>query len=83
MFDHMDGVMRTLASKKTQWKEDLSFTVKLAQQKLSRYYAKVTATMAMLLISAHNLNSFLKLQLFGQWDKRMDVNPENETSHTT
>jgi hypothetical protein len=22
MFDHMDGIMRALAKKKTQWKED-------------------------------------------------------------
>ena len=30
MFDHMDGVMRALANKNTQWKEDLVFAVKLA-----------------------------------------------------
>jgi hypothetical protein len=30
MFDHMDGVMRGLAKKKTQWKEDMFFAVKLA-----------------------------------------------------
>jgi len=42
MFDHMDGVMRALAKKKPQWKEDLFFAVKLAQQKLSKYYAEVT-----------------------------------------
>jgi hypothetical protein len=30
MFDHMDGMMRALAKKKTQWKEDLFFAVKLA-----------------------------------------------------
>jgi len=35
MFDHMDGVMRALAKKKTQWKEDLFFAVKLARRKLS------------------------------------------------
>jgi len=28
MFDHMDDVMRALAKKKTQWKEDLFFAVK-------------------------------------------------------
>jgi len=33
MVDRMDGVMRALAKKKTQWKENLFFTVKLAQQK--------------------------------------------------
>jgi len=36
MFDHMDGVLQTLAKKKTQWKEDLYFAVKFAQQKLSK-----------------------------------------------
>jgi len=36
MFDHMDGVMRALAKKKTQWKEDLFFAMKFAQQKLSK-----------------------------------------------
>jgi hypothetical protein len=30
MFDHMDDVMRALAKKKSQWKEDLFFVVKLA-----------------------------------------------------
>jgi len=43
-FNHMDGVMRALAKEKTPWKEDLFFAVKLAQQKLSRYYAEVTPT---------------------------------------
>jgi hypothetical protein len=37
MFDHMDGMMRALAKKKTQWKEDLYFAVKVACQKLSKY----------------------------------------------
>jgi hypothetical protein len=53
MFDHMDGMMRALAKKKTQGKEDLFFAVKLARQKLSKYSAEVTPTMAMLLISAY------------------------------
>jgi len=30
MFDHIDGVMRALAKKKTPWKVDLFVTVKLA-----------------------------------------------------
>jgi hypothetical protein len=30
MFDHMDGVMQALAKKKTPWKEELFFAVKLA-----------------------------------------------------
>jgi len=36
MFDHMDGVMRALAKKKTPWKEDLFFAVKFPRQKLSK-----------------------------------------------
>ena len=36
MFDDMDGVMRALAKKRTQWKEDLFFAVKLARQKLAK-----------------------------------------------
>jgi hypothetical protein len=61
MFDHMDGVMRALPKKKTQWKEDLFFTVKLAQQKLSKYYAEVTPTMGILMISGQTLEMFRKL----------------------
>jgi len=83
MFDHMDGVMRALTTKKTPWKEDLFFTVKLAQQKLSKYYAEVTLTMGMLLISAHIFDPFQKLQSFRKYDKGMDINPEDEIFYTT
>jgi len=83
MFDYMDNVMWALAKKKTQWKQDLFFTVKLARQKLAKYFAKVTPMMGMLLISAHILDPFRKLRLFRQWDKGMDTNPEDETSYTT
>jgi len=83
MFDHMDGVMRALAKKKTQWKEDLFFAVKVARQKLSKYYAKVTPTTGMLLIVARSLDPFRKLQSFRKQDKGMDINPEDETSNTT
>jgi len=83
MFDLMDGVMRDLSKKITPWKEDLCFAVKLARQKLSKYYAEVTTTMGMLLISAHILDPFWKLQSFRNWDKRMDINPEDEISYTT
>jgi len=64
MFDHMDGVMRAVAKKKRPSKEDLFFTVKLARQKLSKYYAELTPSTGMLLISAHILHRFRKLQLF-------------------
>jgi len=60
MFDHMDGVMRALAKKKSTWKEDMFFAVKLARQKLSKYYAEVTSTMGMVLMSAHILDPFRK-----------------------
>jgi len=83
MFDHMDGVMRALAKKKTQWKEDLFFAVKCMRQKLSKYYTEVTPTTGILLISAHILDSFRKLRLFRQWDKGMVINPEDDTSYTT
>ena len=83
MFNHMDGVMRTLAKKKSPWKEDLFFAVKLARQKLSKYYAEVTPTTGMLLISAHILDPFRKLWSFRKWDKGMDINPEDEISYTT
>jgi hypothetical protein len=82
MFDHMDGVMRALDKQKTQWQEALFFAVKLARQKLSKYYAEDTPTTGMLLISAHILNHFWKLRLSGKWDKGMDINPEDETSYT-
>ena len=83
MFDHMDGVLQALAEKKTQWKEDLYFTVKFARQKLSKYYAEVTPTTGMLLVSAHIFDPFRKLRLFRKWDKGMDINPEDETSYIT
>ena len=62
MFDHMDGVMRALATKKPQWKEDLIFAVKLARKKISKYYAEVTPTTGMLLISAQIHDPFRKLR---------------------
>jgi hypothetical protein len=83
MFKHMDGMMGAFAKMKTQRREDLFFTVKLARQKLSKYYAKVTPMTGMLLISAHILDSFRKLQSFRKCDKVMDINPEDETSYTT
>jgi hypothetical protein len=83
MFDHMDGVMRVLAKKKTQWKEDLFFAVKVAGQKLSKYYTEVTPTTGTLLLWAHILDPFRNLRSFRKWDKGMDVNPEDETSYTT
>jgi hypothetical protein len=83
MFDHMDGVMRALAKKKTPWKADLFFAVMLARQKISKYSPEVTPTTGMVLISPHILDPFRKLRLFRKWDKGMHINPDDETSYTT
>jgi len=83
MFDHMDGVMRALDKKKTQWKEDLFFAMKLSRQKLSKYYAEMTPSTGMLLISAHILHPSWKLRSFRKWDKGMDINPVDERFYTT
>jgi hypothetical protein len=83
MFNHMDGVMRALAKKKTQWKADLFFAVKSARQMLPKYYTEVTPTTGMLLISAHILDPFRKLPSCRKCDKVMDMNPQDETSYTT
>jgi hypothetical protein len=83
MFSHMDGVMRALAKKKTQWNEDLFFAVKIARQKLSKYYTEDTPTTCLLLMLAHILDPFRMLRSFRKWDKGIDCNPEDETSYTT
>jgi hypothetical protein len=75
MCDYIDGVMRALAKKKSRWKENLFFPVKLARQKLSKYYAEVSTTMGMLLICANIRYPFQKLRLFGTWGKGQDINP--------
>ena len=64
MFDHMDGVMQASPKKKTPWKEDLFFAVKLARQKMSEYYTEVTPTTGILLMSAHILDPFRKLRSY-------------------
>ena len=79
----MDGIMRALAKKKTQWKEDVFIIVKLAWQKLFNYYAEMTPMTYMVSISAHIRNSFWKLRLFRKSDNIMDINPEDETSYTS
>jgi len=83
MFDHMDGLMRAMAKKMTQWKEDMFFAVELARQKLSKYYATVTPTTGILLISAKILHPLRKFRLYKKCDEGMDINPEDETSFTT
>ena len=83
MLDHMDGVMRALAKKKTPWKEYLFFAVKLARQNLAKHYSKLTPSTSMLLISVHILDPLRKLRSFRKWDMGMDINPENERSYTT
>ena len=69
MFDHMDGVIRASAKKKPTCKEDLFFTMKSVQQKLSKYYTEVTPTTGMLQIAAHILDPFRTLRSFRKWDE--------------
>jgi hypothetical protein len=83
MFDHMGGVMQALVMKKPQWQEDMFFAAMLAQQTLSKYYAGLTPMTGIFLISAHILAPFRKLQLFSEWDKGMDIYPEDKTCYTT
>jgi hypothetical protein len=83
MFDYMHGMMRTLAQHNSQWNEDLFFAVKLARQKLSKYYLEVTPKTYMVRIYPQILNPFLKLRSCTMWDKGMDINPEDETSYST
>jgi len=82
MFDHMDGVMWILAKKKTQWKQDLYFTIKFVRPKLPKCYAEVTSTSVMLLISKHILDPFRKFQSFRKSDKLMDFGSEDGTLYT-
>jgi hypothetical protein len=82
MFDNMDRVRRAFAKKKTQWKEDLFFSVKLAQQKIPKYYTAVTLKTGMLLVSAHILDHFRKLRSCTKWNNGMDMNPKDDTSYT-
>jgi hypothetical protein len=73
--------MRALAKKKTPSSEDLFFAVKLARQKLPKYYAEVNPTTVKLLTSEHILDRFQKFRLSREWDKGMDINPEDTTSY--
>jgi len=62
MLDHIAGVMIAVGRKKTPCQNDLFFAVMLAQQKMSKYYAEVTPTTCILLISTHVLHPFPKLR---------------------
>jgi hypothetical protein len=79
----MDAMMLALAKKKTQWKKGLFLAMKLDWRKLSKYYAEVTPTTCMLLLSAHMLNWFHELWSFRKLDKALDTNPDDKTSYTT
>jgi len=41
------------------------------------------STMCILVIFAKMLNPFMKLRLFQQWEKRIDIHPVVEISNTT
>jgi len=78
MFDHMDGVMRVLAEKMTQWREDLYIAETVVHQKLSKYYAEVTPMTGLHLISENIFDSIREWRLFRKWDKAIDSIPEDE-----
>jgi len=78
----MDGVMRALAKKKTQWKEDWFLTLKVARQQLSRYHAEVTPTIHILLISARIFDPFKILRLLMKRDHGLHIYPEDKKSYT-
>jgi len=83
MFNNMDGVMQALAKKKTQSTEELFFAMNLAWPKLSKYSDELNSTKRILQISAHILDPFWMLVSSSKLDKRMNINPEDETSYTT
>jgi len=82
MFNYMAGVMWALAKKKTPLKEDMFFTLKLAQQNLSKIYTEMTPSTGVLLIAADILDPFQTLRSFRNFYMGMDINPEDETSYT-
>jgi hypothetical protein len=63
MFDHMDGLMRSLAMKKIQSQEDVFCAMRFSRQKLSKYYIEVTAMTGLHPMWAHILDRFWK------WDR--------------
>jgi hypothetical protein len=83
MFHHKDGMMQAVSMKKTPWKEDLLFAVKVAGQKLFKYYAEVAPTPGMHLIGTHILIPLMMLRSVRKWDKRMYINPEDKPFYTT
>jgi hypothetical protein len=83
MFDHMDGMMRALAQKKTPWKEGLFVAMKFAWQKLSKYYTEVTPITSRLHMSKHIFDPPRKFPSFRNWGIGTDIHPEDETSYAT
>jgi hypothetical protein len=57
--------------------------MKYTWQKLSKQYAKVTPTNGKLLILARILESFWTLQSCWEWENRIVINSEDETSYMT
>jgi len=83
MFDRMDGIMQALAKKKMQLKQCLYITVKVARQKVSKYYAEVTPMTGLHLIAAYTVHPFRNVWSSRNWDAAIDINPEDEPSYTT
>jgi hypothetical protein len=78
----MDGMIRALAKKRTL-KGRLVLCCEYVPQKMTKYNTEVTPTTGMLLVSGHILNPSWNLRLFRNWDKRMDITPDEKISYTT
>jgi len=83
LFEHMKGVIHVLAIKEIHSMEDLYFALMVAWHKLTKWYAEVTPRTDLLVIWAHFLDTFRKLQSFRKWKTVMDNNPEDEKSYIT
>lgn len=83
MFDHMDGVIQSLAKRRSQWNEDLYLAVRFAQHNFCKWYAEGTPTTSILPIFADIRDPFRMLQSCRKWDKRMDIDPADQAFYTT
>jgi hypothetical protein len=53
MFDHVDRAMQALVKNQIQWNKDLFLALKLARQKICKYYPEVRPMTGIHLIWAH------------------------------
>jgi len=78
----MDSIMCAVGMKWTQLNDDWYFTVEFARQKLSNYCAEVTLTTGILLNSEFSIEPCERFCSFRKWEKGLNINPQDMTSHT-